>query len=448
MTLFSTLKHSVMVLGVLISAALAAPTHAGADLTTVGAEQGGNAEGTIPEWTGGITKTPAGYSPGDRHPDPFAEDQSLFTIDHASMREYAENLSAGHLALLEQFPSSFRIVVYPSRRSASHPEHVLDSTNQYKSQARIVDNGAGLEGSVIGIPFPQPENGEQAIWNTLTSYKGGGVRRHINSATVNGKGKYTLSKAVQEVVYPRQTKGITLDSFDGVLVRGINTISAPRNAAGTMALYHVPLNTAKGDRNAWIYVAKKRRVSRTPNLEGSAPAAVSNGVHLIDQNGMFSGKITDFNWSLKGKKELYVPYNAYRLHSEATTPKDIIQPGHINSDLARYELHRVWVIEAIRKSGIDHPHQRRIYYADEDSWRILLAEHYDDRGTLDRFSESHTINYYEVPVLAPTLETHYQMGGERYFVSGLDNQDEVNDYTFHKDAGYFQPNSLKRKAKR
>ena len=40
------------------------------DLTPMGSERAGNAEGTIPEWTGGITTPPAGYSPGDHHPTP------------------------------------------------------------------------------------------------------------------------------------------------------------------------------------------------------------------------------------------------------------------------------------------------------------------------------------------------------------------------------------------
>ncbi|PKL97980.1 MAG: DUF1329 domain-containing protein, partial [Gammaproteobacteria bacterium HGW-Gammaproteobacteria-7] len=52
----------------------------GRDLTPVGAEKAGNADGTIPEWTGGITTPPAGYRVGMFHPDPFAADQIQFTI--------------------------------------------------------------------------------------------------------------------------------------------------------------------------------------------------------------------------------------------------------------------------------------------------------------------------------------------------------------------------------
>ena len=65
------------------------------DLTPMGSERGGNAAGTIPEWTGGITEPPAGYKPGDHHPNPYAGDDILFEIDAdnvVSMYEGNSNL--------------------------------------------------------------------------------------------------------------------------------------------------------------------------------------------------------------------------------------------------------------------------------------------------------------------------------------------------------------------
>ena len=59
----------------------------GADLTPLGAEAKGNADGSIPAWTGGITTPPAGYKPGQHHPDPFAADQPLFTITKANLEQ-------------------------------------------------------------------------------------------------------------------------------------------------------------------------------------------------------------------------------------------------------------------------------------------------------------------------------------------------------------------------
>ncbi len=418
------------------------------ELTVMGAVQAGNADATIPPWTGGITTPPAGYQVGKTHLDPFAEDKVLFTIDSSNMTEFKDRLSAGHIAMMEKHPNTYKLNIYPTQRSASHPKRVLEHTEKYSAQARLVNDGAGLEGIVQGCPFPQPTNGEQAIWNSRVSFKGGSVRRHMNSAVPTDKGKYQLNVSLQEIVFPRQEDGTSLENFDGVMMRGISYIKSPRKAAGVMLLYHANLNTVNEERKAWAYNPNKRRVSRAPDVDGSAPATASSGIHLVDQNGMFSGKITNFNWALLGKKEMYVPYNAYQFHSDGVSVDDIVKPGHVNQELGRYELHRVWEVEATRKDGVDHPHKRRVYYLDEDSWRILTAEHYDDAEQLDRFSESHNINYYEVPVLASTLDTYYQFSTNRYFVRGLDNQHPVSDYSFSESAKYFQPGGLKRKARR
>ena len=55
-----------------LAALVAAPLFAnagelGKDLTPLGAIKAGNADGSIPEWTGGITSAPAGYSKGKHH---------------------------------------------------------------------------------------------------------------------------------------------------------------------------------------------------------------------------------------------------------------------------------------------------------------------------------------------------------------------------------------------
>ena len=76
------------------------------DLTPMGSERAGNAEGTIPEWTGGITTPPAEYSPGDHHQDPFADDQPLFRITGANYKDYAEQLSVGQKATFEKYPDT------------------------------------------------------------------------------------------------------------------------------------------------------------------------------------------------------------------------------------------------------------------------------------------------------------------------------------------------------
>ena len=89
------------------------------DLTPMGSERAGNAAGTIPAWTGGITEPPAGYSPGDHHPNPFPDDQPLFRITGANYKDYADKLSVGQIGLFEKYGDTYFMDVFQSRRSAS-----------------------------------------------------------------------------------------------------------------------------------------------------------------------------------------------------------------------------------------------------------------------------------------------------------------------------------------
>mgnify|MGYP000908958050 FL=1 len=68
----------------------------GTTLTPWGAIKAGNADGSIPAYTGGI-EPPASYDakkPQFR-PDPFAAEKPLFSITAANMAKYEDKLSAG-----------------------------------------------------------------------------------------------------------------------------------------------------------------------------------------------------------------------------------------------------------------------------------------------------------------------------------------------------------------
>ena len=148
---------------------LSAETQNKSELSFFGAQLSGNAEGSIPPWQGGIVTPPAHYKPGDWHPDPFASDAPLLTIDQSNAAQYRNKLSAGHQAMLARYPESYRLRIFPSRRSVSYPTEIAEQTLKYQGQARVVDDGAGIAGIVRGIPFPEPDNGEQAIWNMRLS---------------------------------------------------------------------------------------------------------------------------------------------------------------------------------------------------------------------------------------------------------------------------------------
>ncbi len=58
-------------------------------LTPLGAERAGNADGSIPAWTGGLTTVPPGFKAGGRRPDLFPAQKPLFSITGKNVDQYA-----------------------------------------------------------------------------------------------------------------------------------------------------------------------------------------------------------------------------------------------------------------------------------------------------------------------------------------------------------------------
>jgi hypothetical protein len=174
------------------------------------------------------------------------------------------------------------------------------------------------------------------------------------------------------------------------------------------------------------------------------PGTAADGMRTSDQFDMFNGAPDRYNWKLVGKKEIYVPYNCYDLHSDKLKHKDILTPLHINPEYPRYELHRVWVVDATLKEGTSHLYKRRTLYVDEDSWQILLVDQYDKRDQLWRVSEGFVINYYDVPMLWTTLEVHTDLQAGRYLAIGLDNEYDMYRFDIERTLEDYTPAALRR----
>jgi hypothetical protein len=446
-------------LTLLFTLALAAASHAalsgtdaarlGKDLTPLGAEAKGNADGTIPAWTGGITTPPAGYRVGDHHPDPFAADQPLYTITAANAGQYDGKIPAGLAALLKTYPS-YKLIVYPTRRSASNPQRIYDATLKNATTAKIVYNGNGISDAVVGVPFPIPQTGIEVLWNFLTRYRGVAAQRLIDQAAVERGGGYQLVKFDDEFLFNYVRPDISTKelSDSNVLVYFKQATTAPARLAGTILVVHETLDQVKEPRRAWQYNAGRRRVTRAPNVAYDNPGTNADGQRTSDQFDMFNGAPDRYEWQLVGKKEMIVPYNSYRLHSKTVKYADILKPGHINQDLARYELHRVWVVDAKLKPGTSHLYSRRTFYIDEDSWQVLAVDQYDGRGQMWRVSEAHCINYYDAQAFWSTLEVHVDLQNGRYLAVGLDNENKMYDFNLKRTPADFTPDSLRREGVR
>ena len=419
----------------------------GADLTPVGAERAGNADGTIPEWTGGITAPPAGYERGEHHRDPFASDEPLFVVNAGNMNEHAAKLSAGHRRMLEMY-ESFAMPVYPTRRSASLPQRIYDATRETAAAAVLVDDGNGVGNAVIGVPFPIPANGLEAVWNHLLRYRGETVACTIGQAAVTRGGDYSLVKFGLEIELRYSLPGMTVEELGNTMILFKQRVLGPARLAGDILLVHETMNQVQEPRNAWTYNPGQRRVRRAPNVAYDNPGTTTDGLRTADQFDMFNGAVDRYDWELAGKREIYVPYNAYRLHSDAAAFEDILTPLHPNPELLRYELHRVWVVEATLKPGARHIYKRRTLYIDEDSWQIVLADIYDNRDELWRVSEGHVVNYYEKPLTWPTLETHMDLQAGRYLALGLDNEYPMCSWDAAVTSRDFTPAALRREGRR
>jgi hypothetical protein len=416
------------------------PADPGQSLTPFGAERAGNKEGTIPAWTGGITEPPAGYTVGMHHPDPFPDDRPLFTITVENMAQYTDKLTAGHQALLKQYPQSYRLPVYPTRRSASAPAGIYEETKANATRARLAPGGNGVIGAKGGVPFPLPGNGNEVIWNHMLRWRGQGVTRRIGQVNPQVDGSYTLITIEEKAAFLYNRPSGPADTVSYYFRQ---EVIGPARLAGEIVLVHESLNPEIQPRVAWTYNPGQRRVRRAPNIGFDSPGTASDGMRTADQTDMFNGSLERYDFSLVGKREVFVPYNAYRLHSRDLACEDIIRAHHINQDLTRYELHRVWVVEAVLKPGISHIYKRRTFYVDEDSWQILTADQYDGQDRLWRVSEAHPINYYEVPAFLTTLEIIYDLQSGRYTALGLDNQERMYDFSVSLTAADFSPDGLR-----
>ena len=452
--------HNISILAASLALLLALPLAAkvddaqaarlGKDLTPIGAERAANADGSIPAWEGGITSAPAGYKVGMHHPDPFAADQPLFTITKDNLEQHKALLSPGQLALFAAYPDSFRMQVYPTRRSASYPQAYYDATRANATRAVLADGGNGFTGAVLGVPFPIPANGLEAIWNHLTRYRGEGVRRWGGQASPTASGEFTYVRLDELLRLIYATAGMTPEQLvaGNVLFKFKQQVTQPARLAGTALLVHETLNQVKEPRQAWTYNTGQRRVRRAPNVAYDAPGTAADGLRTTDDYDMFNGSPDRYEWTLKGKRELLIPYNSYKLHSDSLKNDDILKPGHINPDLVRYEKHRLWVVEATLKEGVNHTYKTRRFYLDEDSWQVSLAELYDNRDQLYRVAMAHALNYYEVPTLWSTLEVFHDLQARRYIAIGLDNQEKMYEFTNALSDEEFSPNSLRQEGRR
>lgn len=413
----------------------------GQSLTPVGAEKAASADGTIPEWTGGMTRLGPmfdGYKPGAYYPDPFPEDKPLFRITPANVKQYEDRLPAGSVTLLKQNADYF-LNVYPTRRTATYPDAIYAATLANATTASLVGDD-GLKDARLGFPFPVPQNGAEAIWNHKVRYRGDSAVIAGALFVVNTKGAFQRNEFQQSVefAYGNVRKPGSVD--DNVILRLLRKEISPPRLAGSMTLVWERLD---GSRDAWQYNPGANRVRQAPIVAFDNPVAGADGLQNVDQADMFNGSMSRYSWKLVGKKEMFIGYNNYRLVRPELKYKDAIRPKHLNPAHPRYELHRVWIVEANLKPGQGNVYKKRVFYVDEDSWSIAAVDCYDSRNSLWRFQEGYVMPLVIDKSVVAAPQITYDLFSGRYVINNLPNeQGYIAKFGTSFAPGYFTPQNL------
>ncbi|KTC33935.1 DUF1329 domain-containing protein [Pseudomonas sp. ABAC61] len=434
---------SLLASGVMAAVSADEAAKLGTSLTPMGAETAGNAAGTIPAWKPLATNAGSVDSKGFLS-NPYGNEQPLFTITAQNVEQYKDKLAPGQYAMFKRYPDSYKMPVYPSHRGATVPADVFAAIKRNATKTNLVSGGNGLENFESAIPFPIPKSGVEVIWNHITRYRGGSVTRLVTQATPQANGSYSLVYFQDQFVFRDKMKDYDPKNPGNILFYFKQKVTAPARLAGGVLLVHETLDQVKEPRSAWVYNAGQRRVRRAPQVSYDGPGTAADGLRTSDNLDMYNGAPDRYDWKLEGKKEIYIASNSYKIDSPTLKYADIIKAGHINQDLARYELRRVWHVVATLKEGQRHIYAKRDFYIDEDTWQAAVIDHYDGRGQLWRVAEAHGEDYYDKQVPWYALETLYDLQSGRYLALGMKNEEkQAYDFGFTATTSDFTPAALR-----
>lgn len=402
------IRHGVVVsLAAAISMAVAGLANAavspqeaerlGQDLTCTGAERAGNAAGTIPEFKGLYVGKVPGWDAAPHsgaHPiDPYAADKPTLVITAANVAEHADKLTDGQKAMFKRYPDTYKINVYAGRREFAYPQVVCERAKWNALNAQIVDDGFGYTG--LGyVPFPIPKSAMEVLWNHQLPFRAWTQDEIRDIASVTADGKIGWGRSHGRCLAPPMDPNRRAHTDDGVSAYCITEVLLPLRERGNASLNHEPYNYKTAPRTAWSYNTGTRRVRLAPGYGYDQPLGGSNGLMTIDEDRLFNGAPDRYDWKLIGKQEVIVPANAYKVHGKDVSYEQLLTVNHPNPDYLRYELRRVWVLEATVKPGSRHVYGKRRMFIDEDTWHAVMADNYDSRGNLWKHA---IVNYYYHP---------------------------------------------------
>lgn len=419
------------------------------ELTPVGAEASGNKDGSIPAWNGGLdrAKLPAVSDSVGGLSNPYADEQPLFTITSDNMAQYQPYLSAGHQALFKAY-SNYKMPVYPSHRSVSYPQAIYDATVKNESTAKIVGSDS-LVDATLGFPFRRPEHGAQVIWNHRVRYRGDSFSGMVTNFAQSASGSWRMTKSDVKVRFdyanlaePGKAAGKNL------LIYYFAQAKFPPQAQGATVLAHDTIDVDHSQRKIWAAGGGYKKVLRIPPIGYDFPNPGTEGLLFVDMIDMYNGAFDRYDWRLIGKREMIIPYNAFAINDRRLSYDQILRENFLNPEFTRYEKHRVWVVDAVKRSGTSHHFRKRRFYIDEDSWGIVMVDGFNATNLLWKFQEGHTLPLYDIKAATTMPEVVYDLAEKRYFVSKLHHEEKPWEYNLPElKPGWFSPTKLKSRMK-
>ena len=406
-------------------------------LTPLGAEKAGNKAGTIPAWQGGFSGALPGFKAGSgKYPAPFADEKPVLQITAQNFAQYAALLPDGAAEMLRRYPT-YRIDVYPTHRTGGAPQSVYDATFRNATTAKLTEPGPSVAGAWGGTPFPIPKSGAEVIWNHVVHPRPAAYEMKFSNFIGTANGKSTLASAGEVTnQLPYFMKDTAEQKENGVYLYSRAKTTAPSFKAGESLVIHDSFDFSN-NRQAWQYLVGQRRVRKAPTVGYDTPDFVASGTDYFDELTGFFGALDRFDWKLVGKKEVYVPYNNNGFF--AVGPEKAFVPFHINPDQLRWELHRVWIVDATVKQGKRHAVPKRRFYVDEDTWTILAVDGFDAEGKLWRFQHNLSLVAPDMNMLFTDPSIVYNLQAKTY--SMIQFVESVKPVA-PRPASYFSPDSL------
>jgi hypothetical protein len=414
----------------------------GTTLTEFGAIKAANADGSIPAYQGGLMAIPAAQRPA--YLAAMAAEKPLFSVNAGNMARYAALLSEGTKALMQKYPS-FRLDVYSSQRTMSYPDWVLRNTVRSATTVRLVGNipGDGIDGGIGGIPFPIPKNGYEALWNHALKYQGEEYDIRFTQYLTDSTGRSTMVGDLRQVLVNRYYEKGRSALEDNWFSKSLVTFYGPASSVGTKILIWSPLNYGHQDQRTWIYTPGLRRTRLAPEQSHDSPSPSISGALLYEEQQMYFGRLDRFEFELKGRREMLIPYNNWQWRSQAFAK--VWGKDHALPDGQRWERHRVWVVEGRLRPGARHFFHRRVFYIDEDSWTIVASEAWDGGGQMFRVAFAHLAFQDDRPGVPPPAQTFYDLSKGSWVGVGWTGDSGGFARTFEsrsRDNPHFTPDAM------